>query len=199
MMQIPEAVIYTDKTDSGGASLLPLNPEFYENDIKIINDTYLFWTDNNDVPHICNLDTLKAGGYGAVTEEDFSLIKPQPLIPVTAVYGDDAGRSNNSLQGRLFQFMQQNITADYCYSAWSTRSKRIIPTSEATPSVGTDVTKNNNLVVSMDAGNDRVQTIVVGARFDNLDFNEIKRVDRSYILALPNASVNRGSPIIRGL
>ena len=179
--------IYTNLTDSGNENILPLNPEYYVNDIKLINDYLLAWTDGNNQPCMINLTRLESGGYSTLTQDDFLIIKAQGLRPPTATYSNDTGRSVNLLQGNLFQFTYQYVYLDFEESAWSTRSKRAIPESEATPSVGTDVSTNNNLIVSVDIGTDRVDTVNVGARIANLDYFLVKSVKRDYILALPNA------------
>lgn len=182
--------LFTDKTNSAGLSILPLNPQFYVCDIKLIDNDFIFFTDNNCEPGFFNLTKLRAGGYGTLLPEDLKLVKPQILPPPTTVYNNDSGRPSNLLREKLFQIITQAVGFDYTYSAWSTHSKRTVPTSESTPTVGTDVTVNNNLIVSTDIGNQRVMTINIGARYDNLDFVNIKTVDRAYILALPNTSVD---------
>jgi len=132
-----ETVLYTDKVNSAsGAQLLNLDPAYYEQ-IKLINDTYLLWSDGQSSVGFTNLNTLQSGGYGQVLAEDFSLIKPQCLIPPVAQYISDAGKASNFLKQKLFQYNVQYVGLDYTYSAWSTWSKRIIPTSESTPTVGT--------------------------------------------------------------
>lgn len=182
--------IYTDLTDSDGVALLPLDPQFYVNYILLVNDEYLIWTDGQSSVGFTNLDKLTNGEYGTLTAEDFSLIKPQPLPPITGVYDSDAGKASNFIKGKLFQFNALWFGKDYTSSAWSTWSKRIIPAEEATPSVGTDVSANNCIILSVPIGSDRVQTLYVGARYGTFDYNVIKTVDRSYIIALPNTAVN---------
>jgi hypothetical protein len=182
--------LFTDKTNSGGISILPLNPQFYVCDIKLIDNDFIFFTDNNCEPGFFNLTKLMAGGYGTLLPEDLKLVKPQILPPPTSVYNNDAGRPSNLLREKIFQIIAQAEGFDYTFSAWSTHSKRTVPTSESTPTVGTDVTVNNNLIVSTDIGNSRVMTINIGARYDNLDFVMVKVVDRAYVLALPNTAVN---------
>ncbi|MCW3111370.1 MAG: hypothetical protein JWQ09_5876 [Segetibacter sp.] len=184
------STLFTNKTDSAGIDILPLNPQFYVCDIKLINNDFIFFTDNNCEPGFFNLTKLRAGGYGTLLPEDLKLIKPQILPPPTTIYNNDLGRASNLIRKKLFQVIAQAVGFDYTYSAWSTHSKRAVPSSESTPNVGTDVTINNNLIISTDIGNQRVMTINIGARYDNLDFVNIKTVDRSYVLALPNTQVN---------
>lgn len=180
-----QSLLFVNKTDSAGISILPLSPTHYVTDVKLLNDIYLSWTDANSQPCLINLDRLESGGYGTLTLEDLLIIKAQNLLPITAVYGDDAGQSVNLLQGKLFQFRCQWEYQDYYRSAGSTWSKRPVPVSEATPAVGTDVTKNNNIVISVDIGTNRVQQVNVWAHYADLDWFTIKSATRAYILTLP--------------
>jgi len=185
-----ETVIFENITDSGNVDILPLDPKYSVNQIKLLQGKYLIFNADNIQPGIINLERLKSGGYGILLQEDITLLKGQPIKLPTYVYGDDAGRSVNLIQKRLFQFTEQFIRLDDEYSAWSTYSKRNVPSDEPTPAIGTDVTKANNLIVSVDAGNDRVKTINVGARYDNLDWFLVKSVDRKDIVSLPNTTVD---------
>jgi hypothetical protein len=181
-------IIYTDKTDSGGIQLLNWNPQHKVNFI-LINKTYLAWADGVSEVGFTNLNTLSSGGYGVVKAEDLSLIKPQNLLPTTAVYINDTGRAANFVKGKLFQFTSQYIGTDYNYSTWATWSKRIIPAQESTPSVGADVSANNGIVVTVNIGSDRVKTLNIACRYDNFGYNIIKTVERSYVTSLINTQV----------
>jgi len=185
-----ETVIFENLTMTNGVNILPLDPLYCVCDIKMIQGKYLIFNAGNIQPGIINLDRLKSGGYSVITLEDITLVKGQPITVPTYVYNDDSGRSVNTIKKRLFQFTEQFIRLDDEYSAWSTYSKRNVPESEATPSFGTDVTKANNLIVTVDAGNDRVKTINVGARYDNLDWFLVKSVERKDVLLLPNTLVD---------
>lgn len=184
------SVIYTDVDDSGGKVLLPLDPSEWVNCI-LINKTYLIWTAKNLEVGYTNLNTLKSGGYGTVLEEDLSLLKPQCMVPPTGVYGSDAGQPANYLYGKLPQFIAQYVNDDFNYSAWSTRSKRIVPYQQNTPTLGVDVTQNNYIIVSVNIGSIRATTINIGCQFQDAGiFSQIKTVKRSYVIALPNTAVD---------
>ena len=183
--------IFENLTNSGAVDILPLNPEYYVNDIKLINDKFLAWTDGRMQPRIINIDKLAAGTYtslyGSLTQDDMLVIKAQGLIPAICAYGNDEGQSVNLLQGKLFQFGYQYVYSEGEHSAWSTRSKRPVPTQESTPSVGTNVTKNNHIVVQLNIGTNRVKQVNVCARYSNYDWFTIKTASRAYILSLPAA------------
>lgn len=185
-----ESILFTNKTDSGGIDIMPLNPQYYVNDIKLINDKYLAFTDNNMQPGYINLERLKSGGYGVLTEDDVRLIKAQPIIQPKAIYNNDSGRSVNLLRGRLFQFREQYVGLDDEYTAWGMMSKRIVPEQESTPTLGTDVTKSNNIIVTVPIGTNRVKTINISARYDMLDWFTIKTINRSEVLSLQATEVD---------
>lgn len=184
-----QQVVYTDKTDSGGIPLLTLNPQYYVQCI-LINSTYLVWADGISEVGYTNLQTLSSGQYGTVLAEDLSLIKPQNLIPITGTYANDAGKASNFVKGKLFQFTSQYINADFNYSTWGTWSKRIIPPQEATPTEGTDVSSNNCIIVSVNIGSIRATQLNIACRYSEFDFNIIKTVDRSYVVALPETVID---------
>lgn len=181
--------IYTDVVNSAGAKLLSLDPQFYVNCV-LLNNTYLVWVDGNSSVGYTNLNTLMSGGYGTVLAEDLSLIKPQNLIPITGTYIDDAGKASNFVKGKLFQFTSRYLNDDFNYSTWGTWSKRIIPQQESTPAIGTTVSQNNCIVVSVNIGSIRAKQLDVACRYGLFDFNIIKTVDRSYITSLPNTAVD---------
>lgn len=190
-----QQVVYTDKTDSGGISLLTLNPQYYVQCV-LINGTYLVWADGISEVGYTNLTTLTSGGYGSIVlDEDLSLIKPQCLIPITGSYANDAGKASNFLKQKLYQFTPQYVNADFNYSTWGTWSKRIIPPQESTPTEGTDVSSNNCIIVSVNIGSIRATQLNIACRYSLFDFNIIKTVDRSYIIALPETAVDISNQI----
>lgn len=182
--------IYTDVTDSGGATLLPLDPANWVNCI-LVNKTYLIWAANNLEVGYTNLQTLASGGYGTVLAEDLSLLKPQCMIPPTGVYGSDGGQPANYLYSKLPQFIVQYVNADFNYSAWSTRSKRFVPYQQDTPTLGSDVSQNNYIIVSVNIGSIRATNINIACQFEDTgNFSIVKTVTRAYVTALPNTTVN---------
>lgn len=184
-----ETILFTNKTDSGGDIVLPLDPQYYVTDIKLIGGFYVF-TDSNMQPCYISRDRLIDGSYGVLTADDFLLIKAQILVPPTAAYNDDASRSVNLMSGNLFQFRNQVVYLDNEYSALSTISKRPVPTSEGTPAIGTDVAKNNNIIVSTHIGTNRVSRVIISARIGELDWFTIKDKNRADIILLPDTEVD---------
>ncbi len=183
-------VIFTDDPEN---PILPLNPQKIVKCV-LINQTYLIWWAEDLEVGYTNLTTLASGGYGSTPSwEDISLLKPQCMPPPTGEYGSDAGQPANYLFGLLPQFAVQYVNADYNYSAWSTRSKRIVPYQQNTPVLGSDVTQSNYIIVSADIGSSSTRTINIACRFGEDIFNIVKSVDRTYVLALPNTAVDVSS------
>lgn len=182
--------IFTDVTDSAGLTLLPLNPQNIVLAI-LINKTYVVWWAKDLEVGYCNLVTLASGGYGTILPEDFSLLKAPCQSPPTAVYGSDAGQPANYWHGRLPQFAVQYVNADFNFTTWSTRSKRIVAYQENTPTLGVDVGQNNYIIISVNIGSIRNTTINIGRQIGGETvFYIIKSVDRTYITALPNVAVD---------
>lgn len=185
-----KTLLFTNKTDSAGLDILPLTVSNYISDIKLANGTEVIFTDSNMEIGYINKERLKTGGYGVVTQDDVRLIKAQPLKIPQVVYGNDSGRVVNLMKTKLFQYRYQYGYLDNEPSAYSSISKRVVPTTESTTSIGEDVTKNNHQVISVDAGTNRVKDINIAARYDLYDWETIKSVKRAYVIALPNTAVD---------
>lgn len=185
-----KSLLFTDLTDTGGVQVLGLSARNYVMDIKLIDGYLLVFTDSNIEIGYININRLKDGSYGLITIDDFRLIKAQPLKVPVVRYNDDAGRVVNLLKGKLFQFRYLYGYLDDEPSSYSSISKRETPTKESTTSIGEDVTKNNNLIVTIDIGTDRVKDINVAARYSMYDWFLVKSVKRSYILTLPNVPIS---------
>lgn len=182
--------IFTDVTDSGGATLLPFNPQ---NEVLaiLINKTYAVWWAQDLEVGYCNLSVLAAGGYGTILPEDFSLLKPPSPYPPTGTYGNDAGQPANYWYGKLPQFAAQYVNADFNYTVWSTRSKRIVPYQQNTPTLGSDVGQNNYIIIGVNIGSIRNTTININRQIGGETvWSIIKSVDRAYIIALPHTAVD---------
>lgn len=187
---LTETVLLENLTNTNNIDILPLNPRMMFNDIRLVQDEILILTDNYGEVYYINVRRLKSGQFAFTTAEDIVFIQGQPLKEPTFVYNNDSGRATNLLANRLFQFREQFEKYDYRETAWGTISKRNVPIDEPTPVIGTDVTKNNNLIVSVDAGTDRVVKIRVAARYDLLDWFLVKSIDRTTVVALPNTTVD---------
>lgn len=185
-----KTLLFTNLTDSGGIDILPLTPTNYVRSIKLVNGTSLYFSDGNIEIGNISIPRLKSGGYGVVTADDFRLIKAQPIKIPTSVYNDDKGRVVNLLKEKLFQFRSQYIYLDDEPSTYSSFSKRPVPIKESTTGVGEDVTKNNNLIVTIPLGTNRVKEYDIVARYSKYNWFNVKSVTRDYVLAIPFTSVD---------
>lgn len=169
-------------------SALNLNPQYYVDDINIINQTFLTFNDTFNHPGYINYQRLRAGGYAGLNANDFYLIKQQPPVPISASFSNDTSRSVNLLQTKGWQFRSEGVWLDYEYTAFSTISAMYYPAQENTPEVGTNVTVNNNLVLSVNVYTNRLSQLIIAATYGGLgNWFTIKTINFADILALPPA------------
>jgi len=184
-----ETILFTNLVDSNGVDVFNINTETYITDIKLVDDLLIFRNSNNE-PCLINLKRLKEDGYAPyLTKDDFLLIKKQPVVTPSVVYGNDTYFPSNFLYGKLFQFREQYIYEDNESSVWGSISDRIVPVEESNPNAGTVAINNNCIIVSVDAGDNRVVELNIAARQGNLDFAYIKNVKKSYVTALTNTAI----------
>lgn len=177
--------IFKNITDSGGISILELNPAKYVTDINIINET-LYFLPSSRIPS--KIDLVFAASGITIQQQDLMVIRPKPNSIPTAVVSNDSNRVANLIEDKVFKFNIQYIFARDEESVFSEPSKAISsPRSSGQGLNG----QFNVIVVYVKVPDDRVQSIVVGGQIDgNLQWVEIKRVERSHILSLPNTSVD---------
>ena len=178
-----EEIIFTNKTDSGGEDVLLLNTDSYVTDIKLL-DSVLYFVNSDNQP--CNIDIqmLKDGSYGVVTKDDFLIIRKQPSTVPSVQYISDITRQSNTLYGKLFQFRTQFVYENNETSAWSGISDRPVPVDEPVQSTASNATKNNCLLVSVDAGSNRVVQVNVAFRVGDSDWFYVKQSEISQIKTL---------------
>lgn len=185
--------IFQNLTDTGEVDILPLDPKFYVTDIDYIGEE-LYFLPSSRVPTKFNIGRLKSSYYGVVQAQDIAVIKAKPDSVITYTYYDDPSRTSNLVENNLIKLSSQYIYNNKEESVFSELSKVYIPTSsQTTISSGG---KNNALLVSINIGDDRVDTIVVGAVFNNnLQWKEIKRIKRSEAI-LAATAVNPATGIL---
>ena len=190
-----ETILFTNLTDSNGVDVFNISTETYITDIKLVDDLLIFRNSNNE-PCLINIKRLKEDGYAPyLTKDDFLLIKKQPVVTPSVVYGNDTYFPSNFLYGKLFQFREQYIYEDNESSVWGSISDRIVPVEESNPNAGTVAINNNCIIVSVDAGDNRVVELNIAARQGNLDFAYIKNVKKSYVTALTNTAISLSQEI----
>jgi hypothetical protein len=189
-----ETIIFTNKTDSDGEDVLLLNTDSYVTDIKLLNGV-LYFVNSDNQP--CNIDIqmLKDGSYGVVTKDDFLIIRKQPSTVPTVQYVSDGTRQSNTLYGKLFQFRTQFVYENNETSAWSGISDRPVPVDEPVQSTSSNVTKNNCLLVSVEAGSNRVTQVNVAFRVGDGDWFYVKQSEISNIKSLSSQELAPGGVI----
>ena len=163
----------------------PLNPQYYVNDIKLINNTFLCFNDGYNPPGYVNYNRLKAGQITSYNQ--MLLVHRQPSVVASASYGTDTSRNINLLNNKFFQFRSQYVFLDYEQSVDSTISQLFVPAESTTPTGTQNVTQNNNLTIQVDAGDSSVLQVVIDARYggsENL-WETILTINRADILNLP--------------
>ena len=185
-----EIILFTNLVDSNGVDVFNISTETYITDIKLVDNLLIFRNSNNE-PCLINIKRLKEGGYAPyLTKDDFLLIKKQPVVTPSVIYGNDTYFTSNFLYGKLFQFREQYIYEDNESSVWGNISDRIVPVEESNPNAGTVAVNNNCIIVSVDAGDNRVVELNIAARQGNLDFAYIKNVKKTYVTALDNTAID---------
>ncbi len=179
----------TRQTTSIDIGVLNLNPQHYVDDIDILNQTFLVFNDAFNQPNYINYQRLKSGGYGTLSLNDFLLIKQQPPIPISASFNNDASRSVNLIDTKGWQFRSEYVGLDFEYTPFSTISPIYYPAQESTLEVGTDVTLNNNLILSIpNAYSNRNSQLIIAATYGGYNnWFIIKTIDSADLLALPSA------------
>ena len=186
-----ETILFTNKTDSDGEDVLLLNTDSYVTDIKLL-DGVLYFVNSDNQP--CNIDIqmLKDGSYNVVTKDDFLIIRKQPSTVPTVQYVSDGTRQSNTLYGKLFQFRTQFVYENNETSAWSGISDRPVPVDEPVQSTSSNVTKNNCLLVSVEAGSNRVTQVNVAFRVGDGDWFYVKQSEIANIKSLSSQELAPG-------
>lgn len=184
-----ETVIFEDLTDTAGVNVFDITPNTYFSDLKLINEQFLVTTNGESgIIYCIDLVKLESGGYGNnIKQDEFNLLKKQPLVPIKASYANDPNIKSNLLKGKLFQFRYSYTYFDGMSSAWSTISKRPTPIEELTDSVGDDPSKLNVITLNLNAGDSLVKEINIAVRVGDYDWYKVKTVKRADIIALPQA------------
>lgn len=185
--------IFQNKVDSDGEDILKLTPSEYVEDMNMFGDE-LYFLPSSRVPSKLNIKKLKDGEYGIVREEDISVIKAKPSVIPTYDYHTDSARQSNFIENQLIKFSVQYIYEDNQESVFSELSKVYVPERVDT-SLGI---QNNGIVINVPVGTDRVQTVIVAAKFNNsTTWFEIKRIDRDKAVLLPNIPIADFDPELR--
>lgn len=170
-------ILFEDRTNTGGTSILGWGSDASYNPLKIIKDVKMIYRDigtEGDLVYFIDplkrplkfntvtLPTLSATN--DVILDYFKVIKAPPVSQPICNYYDAPGRTVNNLRKKLFQFKYRYIYDDNEKSVWSAVSKIPYPTKANDEAYYADGTKSNGIYVSVQTGDKNIKKIEVAAR-----------------------------------
>jgi hypothetical protein len=174
---LTSTILFQDKTNTGGTSILGWGTDASYNPNKIIKDIKIIYRDNGqDGDLVYFIDPLKRpfkfntvklpvlSSTDDVLLDYFKVIKAPPSRPSTCSYLDVSGRSVNNLRKKLFQFKSRFVFEDDEKSVWSAVSKIPLPTKANDDAYYADGTKSNAINVNVQTGDKTVKKIEIAAR-----------------------------------
>jgi hypothetical protein len=171
---------------------LQFDENTYINGCGLVGGNLLYWTDGLNPPRSIDITKAKTGIY-YLDSDSICLAKKPPQELITALYADDDSSStaSNRLKGQLFQFRYLYVYDDGSRSAWSSCSEVPIPSLELQSD--SEAYKNNNIVLTFDAGSKYVRTIEIAAQVKGVskttnttDWFSILSVDRDVVISRSN-------------
>jgi hypothetical protein len=175
------------------------------NGVGIVDKNLLYWTDGFNPPRYIDIVRAKTGTY-YTDSISISLAKAPPLKPINPSYSNDpnpSGVALNRLKNQLFQFKYLFVYENGERSTWSTNSIVAYPSLETNQSIGSESFRNNNIILSLDAGNKFVKTIEIAAQVKGVavnntqDWFSILTIDRADVLTSSNYDSSTNTYIYR--
>jgi hypothetical protein len=196
-------VLFEDRADTGGGTILNWGTDSQYNPNKIIKDIKVVYKDNGgDLVYFIdplkrplkfNISTLPTlAATNDVLFDYFKVIKAPSTSQPLCSYYDAAGRSINNLRKKLFQFKYRFVFDDEEKSVWSAISKVPLPTKANDDAYYADGTKANGIYVNVQTGNKLVKKIEVAGRVNIesvwSDFFLIETLDKAQLSLGNNTS-----------
>jgi hypothetical protein len=176
---LTSTILFQDKTNTGGTSILGWGTDASYNPNKIIKDIKIIYRDNGqdgDLVYFIDplkrplkFNTVKLPTYSAtnsVTFDMFKVIKAPPAQQPICNYFNAPGRNVNNLRKKLFQFKSRFIYEDDEKSVWSAVSKVPLPPKANDDAYYADGTKSNAINITIQTGSKIVKKIEVAARIN---------------------------------
>jgi hypothetical protein len=197
-------ILFEDRTDTGGASILGWGTDASYNPNKIIKDIKIIYRDNGqDGDLVYFIDPLKRplkfntvklpvlASTNDVILDYFKVIKSPPSKHPICNYYSAPGRSVNNLRKKLFQFKSRFVYDDDEKSVWSAVSISPLPPKANDEEYYSDGSKSNAIQVSIQTGSKIVKKIELSARV-NIEsswsnYFLVDTIDKSYS-SIPNNS-----------
>ena len=200
-------VLFEDRADTGGSTVLNWGTDSQYNPNKIIKDIKIIYRDNGgDLVYFIdplkrplkfnttNLPILSAANN--VQFDYFKVIKAPPESHPSCSYYDEPGRNINNLRKKLFQFKYRFVFDDEEKSVWSAVSKVPLPTKANDDAYYADGTKANGIYVDIQTGDKLIKKIEIAGRVNIesvwSDFFLIETIDKAQ-LSLSNNSTYKYS------
>jgi hypothetical protein len=162
--------IFENLTDSDDVDILGFTQNGKITGINIFNrdeGDLLFFLDSLGRPTFMNITLFKAGAYTPVTRQIIDVCKVVPASPPSAVYGNDATRTSNYLQKKLFRFKQRYVYDDNLKSTYSPISAVPLPVDILDPDYTNVLTNNNRITVSLTSGAKNVKAVEIAVSIAN--------------------------------
>ncbi len=200
---LTSTILFQDKTNTGGTSILNWGTDASYNPNKIIKDIKVIYRDNGgDLVYFIdplkrplkfNTSTLPTlSSTNDVILDYFKVIKAPPVSQPICSYYDASGRSVNNLRKKLFQFKSRFIYDDDEKSVWSAVSKVPLPTKANDDAYYADGTKSNAIYVGVQTGDKNIKKIEVAGRvnIDSVwsDFFLIDTINKSQLSISDNST-----------
>lgn len=180
-------VLMEDLTDTNNVGVLNFDPSYRINHIDIVyreneQGDLLFWTDGLNPPSKINVLTAETGGYGVIQRSYIDVAKEPPSAPPYCVYEDDVNVTVNNLNNKQFKFKYRFVYDDLEKSVTSAQSVVPIPFNYSDATVFGSPSKNSNIFIVFQTGQQNVTKIELLASQslgDNWsDFFLIKVIDK---------------------
>lgn len=164
------AKVFENLTDSGNVDILGFTQSGKITGVNIFNrdeGDLLFFLDSLGRPTFMNITLFKAGAYTPVTRQIIDVCKVVPASPPSSIYGNDATRTSNFLQKKLFRFKQRYVFDDNLKSTYSPISALPLPVDILDPDYTNVLTNNNRITVSLTSGAKNVKAIEIAVSIAN--------------------------------
>jgi len=168
-------VLFEDRVDTGGSTVLNWGTDSQYNPNKIIKDIKIIYRDNGgDLVYFIdplkrplkfnttNLPILSAANN--VQFDYFKVIKAPPTSQPSCQYFNAPGRNVNNLRKKLFEFRYRFVYDDEEKSVWSAVSKPPIPPIAIDDAYYADGTKSNGIYIAINSGEANVKKIEIAGR-----------------------------------
>lgn len=157
--------IFSNLTDSAGIDILGFTQYNKITSVNVLpretEGDLLNLVDSLGRPTVFNILKFKAGAYIPVTRSIIHFAIEPPLIPIAAIYYNDATTNSNSLRNRLFRFKYRYVYDDFQKSTPSPISLIPLPKNILDSTFTNVITNNNFINLSIINGSKNVKRVEI--------------------------------------